>query len=107
MPNDRFPPTSRYHDVEVATLESTDGRRIPYLRRRFVPPPESFATLREHVVVAGERPDHLAARHLGDPEGYWRIADANGALSPEELTATPGRRVRITLPAGIPAAEEE
>jgi hypothetical protein len=107
MPNDAFPPTSRYHDVEVATLELPDGRRIAYLRRRFVPPPEAFATLRDHVVQEGERLDHLSAAYLGDPEQFWRIADANGAIAPERLTETPGRRIRITLPAGVPGAEEE
>jgi hypothetical protein len=107
MPNDRFPPTSRYHDVEIAMLELAGGRRIAYLRRRFVPPPEVFAALREHVVRAGERLDTVAALHLGDPEQFWRIADANDAIAPEQLTDSAGGRIRITLPAGVPAAEEE
>ena len=106
MANDAFPPGSRYHDVEVATLELPDGRRIAYVRRRFVPPPTSFALLREHVVQAGERLDTVAALHLGDPEQFWRVADANGAIAPEQLTDEPGRRLRITLPAGVPGAEE-
>jgi hypothetical protein len=33
---------------------------------------------------------------------FWRICDANGAMQPEELTQTVGRRLRITLPEGIP-----
>ena len=106
MTNDKFPPGSRYHDVEVATLTARDGRTIAYLRRRFVPPPESFALLREHVVRAGERLDQVAATEIGDPEQFWRVADANGAMAPEELTDAPGRRLRITLPAGIPGGEE-
>jgi len=106
MANDAFPPGSRYHDVEVATLDLPDGRRIAYIRRRFVPPAESFALLREHLVRSGERLDTVAALHLGDPEQFWRIADANGAIAPEQLTDVPGRRLRITLPAGVPGAEE-
>ena len=106
MANDAFPPGSRYHDVEVATLELPDGRRIAYVRRRFVPPAASFALLREHVVGSGERLDTIAALHLGDPEQFWRIADANDAIAPEQLTDQPGRRLRITLPAGVPGAEE-
>jgi hypothetical protein len=106
MPSDKFPPNSRYHDVEIGTFERPDGHRIAYLRRRFVPPPETFATLRDHVVRDGERLDHVAAIHLGDPEQFWRVADANGANAPEQLTETPGRRIRITLPSGVPAAEE-
>ena len=106
MANDAFPPGSRYHDVEVATLELPDGRRIAYVRRRFVPPASSFALLREHVVGPDERLDTIAALHLGDPEQFWRIADANGAIAPEQLTDQPGRRLRITLPAGVPGTEE-
>ena len=106
MANDAFPPGSRYHDVEVATLELPDGRRIAYVRRRFVPPASSFALLREHVVGSDERLDTIAALHLGDPEQFWRIADANGAIAPEQLTDQPGRRLRITLPAGVPGTEE-
>jgi len=106
MANDAFPPASRYHDVEVATLELPDGRRIAYVRRRFVPPASSFALLREHVVGSSERLDTIAALHLGDPEQFWRIADANDAIAPEQLTDQPGRRLRITLPAGVPGAEE-
>ena len=43
-----FPPNSRYHGIETATLPAGDGRTIVYLRRRFVPPPERFALLQEH-----------------------------------------------------------
>ncbi len=105
MTSDKFPPGSRYHDIDVAQLTLPDGRTMTYLRRRFVPPPESFALLREHVVRAGERLDNIAAAYLGDPEQFWRIADANGAFAPEELTDEAGRRLRITLPAGVPGAE--
>ena len=104
LQNTLFPPTSRYHGIDTATLQTTDGRTIVYLRRRFVPPPERFILLQEHVVAEGERLDILAAHYLGDPEQFWRIADANAALRPEELTEIPGRRLRITLPEGIPGA---
>jgi hypothetical protein len=106
MTNDQFPPESRYHDVKVGKLELPDGRVVAYLRRRFIPPPESLALLREHIVRAGERLDQIAAAELGDPEQSWRIADANGAMAPEELTDIAGRRLRITLPAGVPGDSE-
>ncbi|HZS09151.1 MAG TPA: LysM domain-containing protein [Blastocatellia bacterium] len=99
-----FPPNSRYQGIETATLETTAGRTVIYLRRRFVPPPERFELLFEHTVVAGARLDTIAALHLGDPELFWRICDANAAMRPEELTEPPGRRLRITLPEGIPGA---
>ena len=97
-----FPPTSRYYGVEVATLDKADGTKVAYLRRRFLPPHERFALLQEHLVSEIERPDLVAARHMGDPLGFWRIADANAVMRPEALTETPGRRIRITLPEGIP-----
>lgn len=99
---DKFAPASRYYGAEVATLQLPDGRTIAYLRRRFLPPPESFALLHDHTVASGERLDQIAALYLGDPEQFWRIADANGAIAPEELTAEAGSIVRITLPAGVP-----
>ena len=97
-----FPVTSRYSSVETATLERADGEMIVYLRRRFVPPPERFELLQEHTVTQGERLDNIAAQYLGDPEAFWRICDANNAMRPDELTETIGRRLRITLPEGIP-----
>ena len=107
MTSDKFPPTSRYHDIEVAQLELPDGRTISYLRRRFIPPPERHMLLREHVVHEGERLDQVAATYLGDPEQFWRVADANGAVAPEDLTRDAGRRLRITLPAGVPGTDAE
>jgi hypothetical protein len=97
-----FPPTSRYYNIETATLETKDSRTLIYIRRRFVPPPEHFSLLQEHLVVQGDRLDNITARYLGDPEQFWRVCDANGAMRPDELTEEIGRRLRITLPEGIP-----
>jgi hypothetical protein len=105
--NDKFPPSSRYAGIEVATLHTSDGGTIAYLRRRFVPQPDRYALLREHVVVAGQRLDHIAAQYLGDAEQFWRIADANGAIAPETMTDEAGDVIRITLPADVPAMTEE
>ena len=97
-----FPPTSRYYGIDVATLKSGDGRTVVYVRRRFLPLPERFALVQEHVVSEGERLGQIAANYLGDSEAFWRIADANAAMRPEALTEVVGRRIRITLPEGIP-----
>jgi hypothetical protein len=97
-----FPPGSRYHGTEVATLTGADGLPVAYLRRRFCPQPESLAPLREHVVTEGERLDNVSARHLGDPLLFWRLCDANRALDPDELLAVVGRRLRVALPEGVP-----
>jgi hypothetical protein len=97
-----FPPTSRYHGIDTATLKTRQRETTVYLRRRFVPPPEQFSSLQEHTVTEGERLDNLAAQYLGDPEQFWRLCDANNVMRPTELTETIGRRIRITLPEGIP-----
>ena len=96
-----FQPTSRYYSTEVGTYEASDGTLIRYLHRRFLPSPDRFTLLQEHVVTEGERLDNITARYLGDPEQFWRICDANPIMQPEELEAI-GRRIRITLPEGIP-----
>jgi hypothetical protein len=99
-----FPPTSRYHGIETATLKTPDGKTIIYVRRRFCPPPERFALLQEHAVTQGDRLDNITAHYLGDPEQFWRICDANAAMQPDALIEI-GRRLRITLPEGIPGLQ--
>ena len=101
-----FPPNSRYYGVAVMTLEQKNQEPIAYLKRRFVPPPENFSVVQEHTVVQGDRLDNLAAQYLGDAEMYWRLCDANRAVRPDELTATPGTTLVITLPEGIPGASD-
>ncbi|MDR7275502.1 LysM domain-containing protein [Catenuloplanes atrovinosus] len=96
-----YPRNSRYFGVETAVYVDADGREIPYLRRRQVPQTSSFAVVGVHEVTDGDRADLLAHRYLGDPELWWRLADANGVVDPDELTAVPGRRITITLPEGV------
>jgi hypothetical protein len=101
-----FPPTSRYSGVPLAVTE-VNGREVRHLTRRFVPGPERFAAIDEHVVTEGERPDTMAAARLGDPELFWRLCDANNVLHPSELVDEIGRRIRVTLPEGIPGIPDE
>ena len=97
-----FAMTSRYFSIPTAKIEKAESETIVYVRRRFVPPPERFALLQEHTVTQGERLDNITAHFQGDPEQFWRVCDANRAMRPEELTETVGRKLRITLPEGIP-----
>lgn len=97
-----FSITSRYYGIATTTLETAEGKTITYVRRRFVPSPQNFALLVEHLVTEGERLDNITANYLGDPEQFWRVCDANGAIRPDELTETVGGPIRITLPEGIP-----
>ena len=97
-----FEPTSRYHDIETVkmTVRNSKGepRIVSYKRRRFIPSGAEMTTLVEHTVVQGDRLDNLAARYLGDAEGFWQICDANDALRPSELTKDAGSAIRIALP---------
>ncbi len=97
-----FAQNSRYSGLEILKQKLPDGREVAYVARRFVPQPERFETLREHAVSEGDRPDNLAAHYMGDPEQFWRLADANNVLNPLEMTSEIGRHIRITLPEGIP-----
>jgi hypothetical protein len=96
-----FPPTSRYAAVPTAQLTLPDGTTARYLLRRFLPQPGGFAVLSEHLVIQGERLDNIAARYFGNPELFWRICDANGAMRPAALERL-GSVLRITLPEGVP-----
>ena len=96
-----FPPTSRYHGINTATMETKDGKKIIYLQRRFIPALERYELIQEHTVTEGDRLDNIAAHYLGDPEQFWRIADANNAVRPDELTTEIGSKLRITQPEGI------
>jgi len=97
-----FGPTSRYANIEQTTMTLPDGRTVAYVRRRFISPPERFATVQEHSIAQQDRLDSIAATYIGDPEAFWLIADANAAMDAEELTDELGRTIRITMPEGVP-----
>lgn len=102
FPDNTFAPNSRYHTVAIGRLKrSADDPGVPYVLRRFIPQSRDIGIAGEHIIHAGERPDLLAAQLLGDPELYWRIADANVVADPFKLTDTPGERVVIPRPPGL------
>lgn len=95
-------PASRYASAGTTTLTLPDGTIVPYLERRFVPQPGGLAQIGVHTVTADDRLDLIASTTIGDPSQWWQIADANRAMWPEDLTATIGTQLRITLPSGVP-----
>ena len=95
-----FDYNSRYFPLELATYETKEGRRIAYKRRRFLPQGKDMQLLVELTFKEGDRLDVITARTLGDPEQYWRIADANDAMNLDELTDELGRAIRIPVPQG-------
>ena len=83
---------SRYAKPEVLEHVDASGQTHPYKAIRLIP---NARTDTGHRVAAGERLDHIAQRYLHDPERFWRIADANLALWPDDLTAEPGSILRV------------
>ena len=93
-----FDPTSRYYNLETAGLVMPDGHTVAYVRRRFLPQGAAMPLLVEITVAQGDRLDLITARTLGDPEQFWRVADANDAMNPPDLTAQVGRLLRVPIP---------
>lgn len=105
-----LPPTSRYAGLAMAqhvpdAEPGVEPVPVTFLRRRLVPKPERFSTLYEVRCVEGDRRDLLAARHFGDVELWWRLADANGVIDPVDLAGPPGRVLRVTLPVDMRGAD--
>lgn len=101
-----FGPTSRYAGQAIAKYTGPDGTIHAYVTRRFVPQPAELGSVGTYVVSEGERTDLIAATTLGDPELFWRLCDGNRALDPAELEVA-GKRLRVTLPLGMPGGTGE
>ena len=105
-----FALSSRYYGLTILKLEPKDSSNkagsevtyVGYVSRRFLPSGDEFDLLLEHRVTEKERLDTITAQYLDDPEQFWRICDANEAMSPFDLTDPVGQIIRITLPQGIP-----
>ncbi len=89
---------SRYYALDTATWTAPDGRGVRYVRRRFLPQEDGAPVLARVKAESGQRLDLISARALGDPEQFWRICDANGAMHPEEMTAEVGRWLVVKMP---------
>ena len=104
VPPVTFPTDSRYYGFGVLYYTAPNGQTISYLARRIVPQPgaPNYATINTYTVRQGDRLDLIAAKYLRDPLMAWLICDANGAMRPHDLVATPGRVLAITTPLGVP-----
>lgn len=94
----RFPPNSRYHRLPVRSRLRADATAETFLARRILPAPERHVAMARLRAAGGERPDALAEAGYGDPELWWRIADAHRDDDPADLTRQPGRLLVIPLP---------
>ena len=73
---------SRYEKVPTREITGPSGRPVRYKGTRFIPDTPAFSG---HLVAQDERLDHIAWQHYRDAERFWRIADANRALWPDDL----------------------
>ncbi|MQX37650.1 hypothetical protein [Roseospira navarrensis] len=87
-----FDPKSRYVDPPLEPYAVTDrrGRTVMALP---MPEPPVTASVGDYLPKQGQRLDHLAAALVQDPFGFWRIAEANGAVLPDALEEV--ERLRI------------
>lgn len=93
-----FDRTSRYYHIPDARYVSSTGQTIIYKRRRFLPQGQNLPLLTITKVMDGDRLDLIAAKTLGNPLLFWRIADANNGMNPVKLTERPGRELRVAIP---------
>jgi len=100
-----FLPGSRYAGLPVLKWTDSSGAEVAYVSRRFLPSGDEFDLLLLHTVLEDERLDNITAKYLDDPQQFWRVCDANEAMSPFDMTAQVGQTIRITLPQGIPATK--
>jgi hypothetical protein len=89
-----FDPKSRYANLPTYTVVDHRGRQVSVVP---VPAAPHDPLLGIHVLRQGERIDHLAARYLDDPAGYWRIDERNDVMLPEDLTEA--REIEIPVSA--------
>jgi nucleoid-associated protein YgaU len=82
---------SRYEQTGTCIVPGAQGRPITALKIRFIPPtPAGFL----YSYTTDQRLDLLAYQYYGNPEKFWRIADANNEMDPEDLLE-PGRQLLI------------
>jgi hypothetical protein len=82
-----FDPKSRYVKyARVATATDRRGRPVACLTPAEVPPQTELG---RHRLRQGQRLDHLSDHYLGDPAGFWRIAEINDAMTAESALDEP------------------
>jgi hypothetical protein len=78
-----FDPKSRYVNMPQYPVTDHRGRTVMVVQ---TPPDPNEGLLGIHVLREGQRLDHLAFEYLNDPAGYWRIAERNEVMLPEQLS---------------------
>jgi hypothetical protein len=74
---------SRYAKLPPFAVKDRRGRTVQATPPA---PPPTAQLLGIHALREGERLDHLAAKYLANPAGFWQIAEINDAMHPEQIT---------------------
>jgi hypothetical protein len=77
---------SRYKGLESYTVPDRKGRDVAVMP---VPEAPTQTLLGFHLRKERQRLDHLAAKYLDDPAGFWRIAELADVMFVEALTEAP------------------
>jgi hypothetical protein len=86
-----FDKKSRYaRHASIVQADDRLGRRVSCLTPAL--PPRKIE-LGLHKRREGQRLDHLSARYLDDPAGFWEIAEANDAMTTEAIADIPLIRI--------------
>lgn len=86
-----FNAKSRYvKHAAVTTAVDRRGRAVSCVTPAVVP---EQTELGRHRLRQGQRLDHLANHYLSNPEGFWRIAEINDAMTAEAAIDTPLVRI--------------
>lgn len=83
---------SRYEKVENYKFRRRDGSEVLIKKKRRIPEPRGKLI---HIVLEGDRTDLLAYRYYEDPLKFWKLADGNSEMNPEDLLERPGEKIII------------
>lgn len=86
-----FTKKSRYYNLATVTATDRQGRKIQAVTLRRIPETNGV----ESVVTDDSQLDVISERHYRDATRFWKIADANCELEPNELVKTTGRIIKI------------
>lgn len=88
-----FSPASRYFELPDRVWVGPDGREVTYKSRRLISRDVRLGGVT--AVAQSERLDLVAFRVLRQPDQFWRLCDANSAMSPFDLTEPSGQVLRL------------
>lgn len=91
-----FEQNSRYHNLKDQTYTDESGIEIMYKSRRILAQSDLIPSMVNITVKRNQRLDQISAQTLGNPQYFWKIADANTTLETRDLEQ-PGIELRIPL----------